>query len=160
MPKEKIIDLLYELMKNSKRSDRELAKVVDVSQPTITRLRKGLEQLNLIREYTVIPALDKLGFEVLAFNYVEAGAVQHESAKTSLSWVAENSKILFASSGEGLSGKTLMMISIHKDFSSFTEFSRELRSVLGPRAVSMESFLVSLKTNVIKHFSFRDLERL
>lgn len=160
MPKEKIVDLLYELMKNSKRSDRELAKVVDVSQPTITRLRKGLEQLNLIREYTVMPALDKLGFEVLAFNYVDTGAVQHEGAKTSLSWVEENSKILFASSGEGLSGKTLMMISIHKDFSSFTEFSRELRSVLGPRAVSMDSFLVSLKTDAIKHFSFRNLERI
>ncbi len=160
MSKDKLFDLLYELMKNSKRSDRELAKVVDVSQPTITRLRKGLEQINLIREYTVLPALDKLGFEVLAFNYVEAGAVQHGGAKTSLSWVAENSKILFASSGEGLSGKTLMMISIHKDFSSFTEFSRELRSVLGPKAVSMESFLVSLKTDVIKHFSFRDLERI
>jgi DNA-binding Lrp family transcriptional regulator len=160
MSKDKLFDLLYELMKNSKRSDRELAKVVDVSQPTITRLRKGLEQINLIREYTVLPALDKLGFEVLAFNYVEAGVAQHEGAKTSLSWVAENSKILFASSGEGLSGKTLMMISIHKDFSSFTEFSRELRSVLGPRAGSMESFLVSLKTDVIKHFSFRDLERI
>ena len=160
MSKDKLFDLLYELMKNSKRSDRELAKVVDVSQPTITRLRKGLEQINLIREYTVLPALDKLGFEVLAFSYVEAGVAQHEGAKTSLSWVAENSKILFASSGEGLSGKTLMMISIHKDFSSFTEFSRELRSVLGPRAGSMESFLVSLKTDVIKHFSFRDLERI
>ena len=69
MSKDKLFDLLYELMKNSKRSDRELAKVVDVSQPTITRLRKGLEQINLIREYTVLPALDKLGFEVLAFNY-------------------------------------------------------------------------------------------
>jgi DNA-binding Lrp family transcriptional regulator len=31
MAKQKMIDLLYELMKDSKRSDRELAKFVGVS---------------------------------------------------------------------------------------------------------------------------------
>jgi len=58
MPKQKLVDLLYELMKNSKRSDRELARVVRVSQPTITRMRKNLEKSGYIREYTVMPALE------------------------------------------------------------------------------------------------------
>jgi DNA-binding Lrp family transcriptional regulator len=159
MPKEKITDLLHELMKNSKRSDRELAKAIGVSQPTVTRLRKSLERLNLIREYTVFPALDKLGFEIIAFSFVSAGALQQESVKTSLAWVSENPKILFSSSGEGLGGKTLLLVSVHKDFSGFAEFSRELREALGSKVGSMESFLVSLRTDVIKHFSFRDLER-
>jgi len=57
MPKQKMIDLLYELMKNSKRSDRELAKVVGVSQPTITRTRKNLEKTEYIHEYTIMPPL-------------------------------------------------------------------------------------------------------
>jgi len=70
MPKQKMIDLLYELMKNSKRSDRELAKVVKASQPTITRMRKNLEKSEYIREYTVMPALEKLGFEILAFSFL------------------------------------------------------------------------------------------
>jgi len=35
--------LFHELIKNSKRSDRELAKMLRVSQPTITRTRKRLE---------------------------------------------------------------------------------------------------------------------
>jgi len=64
MPKQKMMDLLYELMKNSKRSDRELAKVVKVSQPTITRMRKNLEKKGYIREYTIVPAVEKLGFEL------------------------------------------------------------------------------------------------
>jgi len=64
MPKQKMMDLLYELMKNSKRSDRELAKVVKVSQPTITRMRKNLEKKEYIREYTIVPAVEKLGFEL------------------------------------------------------------------------------------------------
>ncbi|NIQ06669.1 MAG: winged helix-turn-helix transcriptional regulator, partial [Candidatus Korarchaeota archaeon] len=36
MRKELVQQLLRELLKNSKRSDRELAKVLNVSQPTIT----------------------------------------------------------------------------------------------------------------------------
>lgn len=68
MPKQKIIALLYELMQDSKRSCRELAEAVKVSQPTITRMRKNLEKVN-IREYTLVPALEKLGFEILALNF-------------------------------------------------------------------------------------------
>ncbi|MBE0519957.1 winged helix-turn-helix transcriptional regulator, partial [Candidatus Bathyarchaeota archaeon] len=69
MPKQKLIDLLYELMKNSKRSDRELAKVVKVSQPTITRMRKNLEKSEYVREYTIVPAVEKLGFELTALTF-------------------------------------------------------------------------------------------
>jgi DNA-binding Lrp family transcriptional regulator len=71
MPKQKMIDLLYELMINSKRSDRELAKAVKVSQPTITRIRKSLEKLGYIREYTVIPDLQKIGFEIAALTFYQ-----------------------------------------------------------------------------------------
>ena len=35
------LKLFSELMKNSRRSDRELAKVIGVSQPTVTRTGKG-----------------------------------------------------------------------------------------------------------------------
>jgi len=44
MKQEKLLKLLFELIKNSKRSDRDLAKILDISQPTVTRLRKVLEK--------------------------------------------------------------------------------------------------------------------
>ena len=47
--------LLSELIKNSHRSDRELAKAIGSSQPTTTRLRNKLEKEGYIREYTIIP---------------------------------------------------------------------------------------------------------
>lgn len=56
-------------MKNSKRSDRELSKIVRVSQPTITRTR--LEREGYIKEYTIIPDFAKLGFELLAITFVK-----------------------------------------------------------------------------------------
>ncbi|MDH5391251.1 MAG: helix-turn-helix domain-containing protein, partial [Candidatus Bathyarchaeota archaeon] len=36
--------LLLELLKDSKRSDREIAKVLGVSQPTVSRMRWRLEE--------------------------------------------------------------------------------------------------------------------
>lgn len=88
MAKQKMIDLLYELMKDSKRSDRELAKVVSVSQPTITRMRKTLEKQEHIREYTIIHAFEKIGFEIIALNLVAANITQEFNE-----WIPKNPKI-------------------------------------------------------------------
>lgn len=159
MPKQNMIDLLYELIKNSKRSDRELAKVVGVSQPTITRMRNNLEKLGYIREYTIVPALEKLGFEIIALNFLSANVTQ-EYVKEIHGRVSKNPKILFSSSGEGLGGKTVLLVSVHKDFTDFSAFIREFRSSVGSEIVLIESFLISLKTDVIKHFSFKNLEQL
>ena len=60
--------LISELMKNSKNSDRELAKRIGVSQPTITRARSRLEKEGYIKEYTMIPDFGKLGFELMSIN--------------------------------------------------------------------------------------------
>jgi len=159
MPKQKMIDLLYELMKNSKRSDRELAKIVGVSQPTITRMRKNIEKSGYIREYTAMPDLEKLGFEIIALNFLSASGTP-EQVKEVHGWVLKNPKIVFASSGGGLNGKSLLVVSIHKDFTDFSTFTHELKSSLGSKVSSMESFLFSLKTDFIKHFSFKNIERL
>jgi DNA-binding Lrp family transcriptional regulator len=154
-----MIDLLYELMKNSKRSDRELAKVVKASQPTITRTRKNLEESGYVREYTVMPDLEKLGFEIIAFNFLSIDIGQKQ-AKEVHEWILKNQKIFFSSSGQGINEKTLLLVSIHKDFTDFSTFMHELRSFPGFKVLSVESFLVSLRTEVIKHFSFKNLKRI
>ena len=159
MSKQKMIDLLYEFMKNSKRSDRELAKIVKVSQPTITRMRKNLEKSEYIREYTIVPAVEKLGFEIIALTFLST-STRPKDVKEMQEWILESQKIVFSSLGEGLDGKTLLLVSVHRDFTDFSEFTRELRGILGLKGASLESFLVSLKTDMIKHFSFKNLERI
>jgi DNA-binding Lrp family transcriptional regulator len=86
-----MIGLLYELMKNSKRSDRELAKVIGVSKPTITRMRKKLEKSEYIREYTIMPAIEKLGFEIVALNFLST-SIKRENIKKIHEWILENPK--------------------------------------------------------------------
>jgi DNA-binding Lrp family transcriptional regulator len=68
--KEEKVKLLFELMKNARRSDRELAKALKISQPTVTRKRKMLEKDKLVREYTIIPDLEKIGYEFVALTFL------------------------------------------------------------------------------------------
>jgi DNA-binding Lrp family transcriptional regulator len=42
--------LISELMKNSRKSDRELARTIGTSQPTVTRTRNRLEKEGYIKE--------------------------------------------------------------------------------------------------------------
>jgi len=65
------LKLVAELMKDSHRSDRELAKILNVSQPTVSRARARLEKEGFIREYTVIPDFVKLGFQIAAITLVK-----------------------------------------------------------------------------------------
>ena len=54
--------IFAELVKNARLSDRQLAKILNVSQPTITRRRNELEKRGLL-DYTAILDIRKLGFE-------------------------------------------------------------------------------------------------
>ena len=57
------------MIKNSRVSDRELARLLQVSQPTVTRMRGRLEKEGYIKTYTVIPDFTKMGYQILAFTF-------------------------------------------------------------------------------------------
>ena len=61
--------LISELLKNSRRSDRELAKALGVSQPTVSRTKARLEKEGYISEYTIIPNFNKLGYHLFAVTF-------------------------------------------------------------------------------------------
>jgi len=165
MSQDRMIMLLLELIKNSKRSDRDLAKILDVSQPTLTRMRKRLEREGYIIEYTAIPNMTKLGFEIIAFTFMNIDRFDAKTGKLDVAlaehahkWVAHHSKIIFGAGGEGLEGKNCMMISIHRDFTDFTDFISDFRAQWAARIKNIDTFLVSLKGKMPKPFSFRNLE--
>ncbi len=165
MSKDRMMELLHELLKNSKRSDRDLARILGVSQPTVTRTRRKLEKTGYVKEYTVIPDLAKLGYEIAAFTFMNiiryderTGEPFRQLAEKCHKWAVEKPKILLGAAGDGLDGKNCMMISLHKDFTDYYQFISEFRGKWSSHMRDIESFLVSLKATMIKPFSFRYLE--
>jgi len=167
MAKEKMIALLYELMKNSRRSDRDLAKILDVSQPTVTRMRKKLETTDYIREYTLVPNFVKLGFEIVAFTFLNVARSCNDSSlspkelsQKAHKWIEQNKHVIFAGTGEGIRGKNCVVVSLHRDFTDYTNFISEFRQQWEKNILDVESFIVTLKGTMPKQFSFRRLEEI
>ena len=141
--KEKEVKLLFELIKDCKKSDREIAKILGLSQPTVTRTRTKLKKEGVIREYTVIPDWEKLGYQLAAFTFVSiSGGV--ELIKRGRECTMNNPNIIFASCGEGM-GMNSITISLHKDYSDFLKFLTSIRTYWADHLKDMQSFVVSLK---------------
>jgi DNA-binding Lrp family transcriptional regulator len=147
--------LLSELMKNSRRSDRELAKIIGVSQPTISRTMKKLEKEGYIKEYTIIPNFAKLGFEILAFTFLGYNNVSAEELQKATEIAGDLLKKMYMEcicieTGTGL-GHQALVVSFHKDYSDYTSFMNRIKEGAHQRYSFMDtskyqSFLISLKS--------------
>ncbi|MDH5664108.1 MAG: Lrp/AsnC family transcriptional regulator, partial [Candidatus Bathyarchaeota archaeon] len=97
--KQKMMSLLLEYLKDSKRSDREIAKVLGVSQPTITRMRQRLVKEGAIKDFTVIPDFVEMGYEIVAVSCFKL-RVTEESMEKAKKVTMSKPNIIFASSGQ------------------------------------------------------------
>ena len=148
------LKLLSELIKNSRRSDRELAKAIGVSQPTVSRTLKRLEKAESL-EYSAIPDLAKLGYEILAVTLGKHRYEVHpENVKRAKDFIRKHPNIIFVASGIG-SKSDRMAISIHRNYSDYAKFMNEIKAEW-EGYIHTESFLVDLKGNdVLRPLSFK-----
>jgi len=154
MRKELVQQLLRELLKNSKRSDRELSKTLKVSQPTITRTRHKLEESGLIQDYTIIPDFRKMGFEILALTFVKMRSeiLSPDRMKQAKEYAAKFPNAVFASTGEGL-GMTGVIISFHRNYTDYHKQVNRLRVDWKDFTDDIESFIISIGEAEFKGFS-------
>ena len=156
MKQEKLLKLLFELIKNSKRSDRDLAKTLDISQPTVTRLRKVLEK-EAIRQYTVIPNLSYLGLDIIAFTLFRSKELVHPLVENGQKWAKQQPNVVYVSTGQGIDSDGLV-ISIHKNYADFVKYYQLFRRDWGKYLEDFKIFLISEKGSIImKPFSFNYL---
>jgi len=156
------LKLISELMKKSRRSDRELSKTLGISQPTVSRVIKRLKEEGVIKEETIIADFSKLGIELIAVTF---GVWSPEKIKTipereriekAKKFISEHPNVIFASSGRGL-GKERMIITVHKDYADYNEFMKHARTEWAG-LVELESFIISLKSDVAPFpFSLKSL---
>jgi DNA-binding Lrp family transcriptional regulator len=143
------LKLISELMKNSRRSDRELAKVIGVSQPTVTRTIKKLEEEGIIKEYTIVPDFVKLGYQIMGVSFArlekpQENGISAESRKA----VLETEHLhphanLMAVRGSGF-GKDTMFITFYKNYAAYANAMLLTKQISHVSINSVESFLVDL----------------
>ncbi|MFW9794600.1 MAG: Lrp/AsnC family transcriptional regulator [Candidatus Thorarchaeota archaeon] len=157
--------LLCELMKNAKRSDRELARLLGVSQPTVTRKRAMLEK-NFLEGYTAIPKWGEVGFEVVAFNLMktrtrESGVKERdESIEKARRWLMKQPNVVLSVLGEGL-GWDAICVSFHKSYSDFADFKRRSQIELADIVSDCQSFIADIDPGIIlKPFHLKYLSEL
>jgi len=156
MKQENLLKLLFELIKNSKRSDRDLAKILNISQPTVTRLRKVLEK-EAIRQYTVIPNLSYLGFDLLVFTFARTKELVQPLWERGKEWAKDQPNVVFVSTGQGMDADALM-VSVHRDYADFVRFYQIFRRDWGKYLEDFKTFIISFKGSVqSKSFSFNYL---
>jgi DNA-binding Lrp family transcriptional regulator len=160
------LKLISELMKNSRISDREMAKRLGVSQPTVSRVRAKLEKQGYIREYTAVPDFVKLGYQLVFINLVKVkkGLSKEEMEKArqiSQKDMAKNApdEIVLFSRGIG-DGYTGVMIAFHKSYSDFRKLVERMKEYPFVDVSATLSFLVDLNDEVqYRQFTFSTLAK-
>ena len=153
--------ILFELIKNPRLSDRQLAKILGVSQPTVTRKRAVLEKEGLL-EYTAVPNLRKLGFEIIAFSFGRWDLAKYPDTRVeeTRDFFSKNPNVIFLSTGRGLNWDR-MGVSVHKDYSDYHKVVQDFKSVFGENLESFGSFIISLRSdNIVRDFTLKYLAEL
>lgn len=145
------LKLISELMKNSRRSDRDLGRAVGVSQPTVTRIRQRLERDGVIKEYTMIPDFTKLGYNLLSVivSRVKPGSspeiVQEARAAARRRVEKELLETIMLERVPSMGAATIC-VSFHKDYSSFLDFMKMSGEHDFIDMETLTSYLVNLKS--------------
>lgn len=117
--------VLIELAKNARLSDRELASRLKTSQPTVTRIRTKLMDEGFVERFMILPRLEKMGLKFHAFTFIRTHALS--SSKKISSWAAEQPCVVFASEGDGIRNHSVVFESLHEDYSEYASLVRTLK---------------------------------
>ena len=153
--KKRMMSLLLELLKDSKRSDRELARVLEVSQPTITRMRSRLVKEGVIKEWTIIPDFVKMGYEILAITCIK-GKWKKEFGERAVEWAMANPDIIFVARAEGM-GKNAVVFSVHKNYAEYSDWLADRMTEWADALEAYDTILISLGGRIIKPLSLKYL---
>ena len=159
------LKVIIELLKNSHRSDRELARAIGVSQPTLSRTREKLEKQGMIKEYTIIPNYSQLGFTLLSITFTKMkGPLSKEilddmKKRASTAMNEHPSALILGNTGMGCNADYVAIV-FHKDYSEYTEFMRDIKEFPNVNIDETKSFIVDLnEKDQFQPLSFAHLAR-
>jgi len=151
--------LLSELLKNSRRSDRQLARDMGTSQPTVTRMRSKLEKEGWIQEYTIVPSFEKMGIKLMAITIFKTHW-KRESVEKGEKASMTRPNVIFSARAEGMGGRNVVVISLHQDYPSYADYIENIMKEHSEDIETYDTLLVSLKARVAKPLSLSYLAEL
>jgi len=159
------LKVVIELMKNSHRSDREVARAIGVSQPTFSRTRKKLEKQGMIKEYTIIPDYSQLGLALMSITFTKMrGALSKEilddMKKGARNTMSEHpTALILGNIGMGCNAD-YVAITFHRDYGEYSEFMKLIKEFPSVNIDETKSFIVNiLDKNQFQPLSFSQLAR-
>ena len=148
------LKLISELMKNSRRSDRELARVLGTSQPTVSRLINKLEKQGVIKEYTMIPDFSQLGYSLLTVTFVKhiedldpERLTEVERKGVERARTGSSPETVMAERGIGF-GYDAVIMAYEKDYSAYKQLLERIKAFKHLEVSDTQSFIVDLKDKV------------
>jgi len=104
------------------------------------------------------PELNKMGYELLVFTFLSFAEDKPELFEKAKEWTKKRHAVIFAADGEGC-GMNSIMLSIHEDYTSYTNLLTQLKRDWQPNLTGEQNFVISLNRSdqMIKPFSFRYL---
>jgi len=144
--------LVSELIKNSRRSSHELAKAISVSQPTVSRRLRKLEEKGVVREYTILPDFRRLGYNLMALTFFKLKPLlpkdtQRAHEQTEQLFHEQSFGIVMYEKGMGL-GYGMLAVSFHEDYSSFIKMKQKAFDFSFLDLTGSDSFLIDLNDKV------------
>jgi DNA-binding Lrp family transcriptional regulator len=167
LSKKKEVDLkiLCALLSMGGRSNREIAKSLGMTNVTVSRRKKKLEQEGYIKEYTAIPDFSKIGLEYVVIT-TSSGSVTPQDIEEIKKSVQKYPEILWMLQDENLAQTQWVILSVHKNYESYLELVKEMQKTLMPKLhqnINPQNFNVLMfhtaKSN-LKPLSFKNFNAI
>lgn len=154
--------MMAELMRNGHITDRDLAKKLDVSLPTANRIRTKLKKEGYIKEYTIIPDFEKLGFQIMSLTLAKLKEHHLENeivaARNRLREILKSHEVTTLLCMRGIGADTdFITISFHENYAAYAKFVRIIRQQPLLDVEGTRTFMASLSQT---HFHPLSLQTL
>lgn len=142
--------VLFELLENGRIPDKHVAKKLNTTQPTVTRIRQKLEREGYIKRYAAVPCLNKVGLDLVVFTLFQwMDYSKEDERKKAAEEVKNKPQTIYIGNGEGLSGKTEIIVSAHKSFNDYSKYIKELRKHWGKYVEHIDQFITPVDENYV-----------
>lgn len=160
----KNLELLTALLSIGGKSDRAIAKILGISNTTLSNRKRRLEKEGYIEEYTIIPDFRKMGIELIQFSFSSTtDYLTQEQVEEARKLMQNHPEILCVLDSQDEAGTKWVAISVHKNYNDYLEHSlkmqKEVNSLLLHRPhIETRSVLIVTGKQYLKSFSLRNLK--